>query len=397
MKCLEKDRTRRYETANGLAHDILCHLNNEPVLARPPSKLYRFQKLVRRNKLVFAAAAVVSGVLVLGVIVSSWQAVRATHAKREALTAQANEAKLRQQAQAEELAARQRAYASDMSLPSKRWMETTLVARWTCSTGSVRSPAKETCAGGNGVTSGNNAAAMPCSPSASNPARSIRWPFPPTATGWRWASGISKGGLSVWDLRTRQELIRLAESEEYVRAAFSPTEPLLAFTSFTVSASGQGRSTLRLWNTETRQMVAEFPLDNECMGLAFSKDGRTLVTSTSSGMEGRITLWRMPEGTKLASYPSEQVQLSSGTGFAATPDLSLAAYGLRSGRFASLICATARSFGRQRHPKSTSLPWHFHPTAKPWLRLPDSPNRTSVYGMWPLARKSGGWKATDPV
>jgi serine/threonine protein kinase len=55
MKCLEKDRTRRYETANGLALDLQRHLANEPVVARPPSNLYRFQKLVRRNKLAFAA------------------------------------------------------------------------------------------------------------------------------------------------------------------------------------------------------------------------------------------------------------------------------------------------------------------------------------------------------
>ena len=72
MKCLEKDRTRRYETANGLAHDILCHLNNEPVLARPPSKLYRFQKLARRNKLVFAAGAAVAAALVIGLGLSTW-------------------------------------------------------------------------------------------------------------------------------------------------------------------------------------------------------------------------------------------------------------------------------------------------------------------------------------
>jgi fructose-1,6-bisphosphatase/sedoheptulose 1,7-bisphosphatase-like protein len=71
MKTLEKDRTRRYETANGLVMDIERHLNNEAVLARPPSKLYRFQKLVRRNKAVFAAVAVVAAVLVLGVLVST--------------------------------------------------------------------------------------------------------------------------------------------------------------------------------------------------------------------------------------------------------------------------------------------------------------------------------------
>src|SRR6266496_1817347 len=50
MKCLEKDRARRYETTNGVAMDIHRHLNSEPVAARPPSNLYRFQKLARRNK-----------------------------------------------------------------------------------------------------------------------------------------------------------------------------------------------------------------------------------------------------------------------------------------------------------------------------------------------------------
>ena len=82
MKALEKDRTRRYDTANGLANDIQRHLNNEPVAARPPSNLYRFQKLVRRNKLAFAAASAIATVLVLGVVVSTWQAIRATRAER---------------------------------------------------------------------------------------------------------------------------------------------------------------------------------------------------------------------------------------------------------------------------------------------------------------------------
>src|SRR5678815_4828406 len=66
MKCLEKDRARRYETANGLASDIQRHLNNEAVLARPPSAAYRFQKFVRRNKVMAVAAAAVASVLVLG-------------------------------------------------------------------------------------------------------------------------------------------------------------------------------------------------------------------------------------------------------------------------------------------------------------------------------------------
>src|SRR5476649_2897576 len=64
MKCLEKDRTRRYATATDLALDLQRHLRNETVLARPPSQIYRFKKLLRRNRsLVFAASAAFIGVL----------------------------------------------------------------------------------------------------------------------------------------------------------------------------------------------------------------------------------------------------------------------------------------------------------------------------------------------
>jgi eukaryotic-like serine/threonine-protein kinase len=82
MKCLDKDRTRRYETANGLAMDITRHLDCEPVLARPPSRLYEFQKTVRRHKFGFAAAALIGLILLAATGVSTWQAVRATRANR---------------------------------------------------------------------------------------------------------------------------------------------------------------------------------------------------------------------------------------------------------------------------------------------------------------------------
>jgi serine/threonine protein kinase len=95
MKALEKDRSRRYETANGFAMDIQRHLNNEPVIARPPSRLYRFQKLVRRNKVVFAAASIVTLALIGSLAVST----RLFLMERKA---RANEAKLRQQAEARE-------------------------------------------------------------------------------------------------------------------------------------------------------------------------------------------------------------------------------------------------------------------------------------------------------
>ncbi|MCF7675752.1 MAG: tetratricopeptide repeat protein, partial [Akkermansiaceae bacterium] len=81
MKALEKDRTRRYETANGFADDLRRHLDNEVVLARPPSTAYRMKKAWRRNKVWLSAATVVLAALVLGVILTTWQAVRATQAE----------------------------------------------------------------------------------------------------------------------------------------------------------------------------------------------------------------------------------------------------------------------------------------------------------------------------
>jgi len=88
MKCLEKDRTRRYETANGLAMDIQRHLNNEPVVASPPSNFYRLQKLFRRQKLAFAGGIVIIATLIGGSVVSSWSWIREEQAHRRAVGAE---------------------------------------------------------------------------------------------------------------------------------------------------------------------------------------------------------------------------------------------------------------------------------------------------------------------
>jgi serine/threonine protein kinase/Flp pilus assembly protein TadD len=84
MKALEKDRSRRYETAVGFAADIEHFLKNEPVLARSPSAWYRFQKLVRRNKLACAAAAAVSLSILLGLAVSTGLYLREKEARHQA-------------------------------------------------------------------------------------------------------------------------------------------------------------------------------------------------------------------------------------------------------------------------------------------------------------------------
>jgi WD40 repeat protein/serine/threonine protein kinase len=87
MKCLEKNRARRYETANALAADLRRHLDCEPVVARPPSRWYEFQKTVRRHKFGFAAAGAVIMTLAIGLGVSTWQFVLKNQAYLHADTA----------------------------------------------------------------------------------------------------------------------------------------------------------------------------------------------------------------------------------------------------------------------------------------------------------------------
>src|SRR5205823_4407771 len=72
MKFLEKDRTRRYETANGLARDIERHLNDEAVEAGPPSKVYQIRKFLRRNRGFVTGVTTIGAMLVTTTCLSMW-------------------------------------------------------------------------------------------------------------------------------------------------------------------------------------------------------------------------------------------------------------------------------------------------------------------------------------
>jgi tetratricopeptide (TPR) repeat protein len=92
MKALEKDRTRRYASASELAADVRRHLHDDPVMAGPPSVLYRLGKFRRRHRALVAGAAAVVLALLAGVGATTWQAVRARRAEERA-TAEASVAK----------------------------------------------------------------------------------------------------------------------------------------------------------------------------------------------------------------------------------------------------------------------------------------------------------------
>src|SRR5258707_1373344 len=84
MKAMEKNRPRRYKTANGLALDVQRFLAHEAVSARPPSKLYKFQKLVQRNRLLFIGLGVIATLLIVSLIVVSASLAQERQSRREA-------------------------------------------------------------------------------------------------------------------------------------------------------------------------------------------------------------------------------------------------------------------------------------------------------------------------
>jgi tetratricopeptide (TPR) repeat protein len=84
LKCLEKDRARRYASASALADDLERFLRDEPVTARPQTGWYRARKFVRRNRTLVAAVSAIFLALILGVAAAAWQALRAAHERDRA-------------------------------------------------------------------------------------------------------------------------------------------------------------------------------------------------------------------------------------------------------------------------------------------------------------------------
>ena len=285
MKCLEKDRTRRYETANGLATDIQRHLANEPVVARPPSRWYEFQKAVRRHKFGFTAAIALGLVLALGVIVSSWQAVRATRAEQQQTTLrrQAEEAgriatKHEQLALEESrialeqaLLARRRFYAAQMNLAMQAW-DANRPARTLQLLETLR---------------------------PESPAQDLR--------GFEW--------FHLWGLcNARLRFAVHAGSHAVTKVAFSPDGKTFA---------GTGEDgTVHLWATNGNECFSSNTDPRSAQNaLAFTPDGKTLV---SGGRDGRVHLWNVSDGTRRSVLRTEYGSFRC---LAVSPDGALAAAG----------------------------------------------------------------------
>ena len=260
IKCLEKDRTRRYENANELAQDIDRHLKHEPVVARPTTTAYKVQKFIRRNRVMVAAAAVVTAVLVLGIMASTWQALRATRAEREESRqrqrAEAESGKAERARAAEEqqrLQAQRHLYAADMVLAQQAFAEGNLGhARKLIS----KYDPKE--AGAPAVKTDGR----------STPVSDLR--------GWEWRY--------LWQQTRSDELYTLGSHHDVqgvVEVVFASDGRRLA------SRSQVGQ--VILWDGEKKQSLAGWSdLTNGMSAIGFSKDDRTLAVANGSGKAVRF-------------------------------------------------------------------------------------------------------------
>ncbi len=121
MKALEKDRTRRYETASSFAADVRRFLAEEPIEARPPSAWYRFRKMARRNKVALTTTGIVAASLILGTAVSIWQAVRATWSENDAVIQRNEATEKRREAETTREQLRRTLYAAHLNLAQAAW------------------------------------------------------------------------------------------------------------------------------------------------------------------------------------------------------------------------------------------------------------------------------------
>jgi serine/threonine protein kinase/WD40 repeat protein len=292
MKALEKDRTRRYETANGLAMDIQRHLADEPVLARPPSQLYRFRRLVRRNKAAFAATAAVATALIIGltVAVGSYrrerkQRVIADEAVRTAVRERAVADEQRQLAKANAAEANQNAlrarrllYAADIAL-AQQSLDSSNLGR------ARRLLDRHRPAEGEKDLRGWEWRWLwqQCRAKAVTLTRHTERAFTTSfsADGDRLAVAYMDGRIEVWDVRTRTLLKVVQTRGDGPIALFAPNADALVFTG--------PRRTLTWYDFANASERPLCTVPGAVRDVAFSADGSRIVVLTrqTAGLRGQ--------------------------------------------------------------------------------------------------------------
>jgi serine/threonine protein kinase/WD40 repeat protein len=323
MKCLEKDRTRRYETANGLAMDLKRHLDHEPVVARPPSTAYRFQKLVRRNKVAFAAASAVLLALLCGLALATVGLIRERVARADAdarrleadtaRKAESDQRKRVEQARADEASQRQLAeanaakaeanerhsqrllYAADMNLAQQALQLNNLGRARRLLDRHRPAAGEEDQRGWEWRYLWQQCQSDALAMLAKRPARGFSVSFSPD--GNRLAAGYWDGRVELWDV-PRRVLLKVLNSEERqnpaAHVAFSPRTNLLVATA--------GRGVLKLHDLATgRDSVLWQAQGRAVRDLSFSQDGGRVVAYTYGGEAPSVVVIDVSQGLVLST------------------------------------------------------------------------------------------------
>jgi eukaryotic-like serine/threonine-protein kinase len=322
MKCLEKDRGRRYETANGLAMDVQHHLKDEPVVARPPGNLYKFQRLVRRNKGTFAAGIAIAAVLLIGVVVSTTEAIRATRAKLEQIGLRQQAEQAGDRAQRDEQLARISAdearhgfYAAQINLANRAW-EAGELARALDLLETLRPrPDQDDLRGFEwfylwGLCNGGLLHTIRAH-------TDMVWSIAFSPDGTTLASGSGDGTIGLWDTASGRQRLRL-KPEPYAvvsAVAFTPDGKTLV--------SGGWDGLIRLWDADTGQLRATLSGQRGWIrALAVSSDGNTVA---SAGDAGEIIIWDLLGKQQRASFSGRRGTVMS---LAFSPDNTALASGV---------------------------------------------------------------------
>jgi eukaryotic-like serine/threonine-protein kinase len=278
MKALEKDRNRRYETANGLAADLRRYLDDEPVQACPPSAWYRFGKFARRNKAALIAAGLIAGAMLAAVgtlAVSNLMITRERDQKESALLQSRNSEKEANDqrsiadqhrgiavanekiAKEQELLARRRFYASQINLANQAFQ--------------AGSPAR-TLELLEGLRPRFDEVEL----------RTFEWYY-------------------LWRLCHPGKQLNWQSLRQISAVAFSPDGR-------TVAAGGM--ENIKLWDVATGKQRAVFQQPGTTC-LAFSQDGQTLAAGSWRHWESSPRLWDIPSGRGSSPLPGASAHVDS--------------------------------------------------------------------------------------
>jgi eukaryotic-like serine/threonine-protein kinase len=317
MKCLEKDRTRRYDTASALALDLRRHLSDEPILARPASNIYRFQTLVRRNKLAFGAGALVAAILIIGFALSTWLFFRERAALRVAAT-NAHES-------------RRNLYAADMILAQAALEAGNIGRAKQLLSKYLPTPGEQDLRGWEWRYAWNQCRSDELFTLEGHTMNVTSLAL--STNGAILASGSLDRTVIVWDLRRKKPIRILPQTDSVYGLVFSRDRKEL------IAGSKDGQVTF--WNCETWQRTGTLPGPSWVRSLAVSPDGKLLAVFGTHF----LTLWEMASRQEIARLKLRWSRDLAPGGVVFSPDSSLLAYSKGDGAIVLWDLAEAKIVG----------------------------------------------------